>query len=71
MGKPCVLVFRGCGWREAKLNSTHIGYDCHSLKFYDFDLYRIEPKSVRNVGGLAQAFNLTMKNSRGREAGEK
>jgi len=34
----------------------------------DFDLYRIEPKSARYVGGFAQAFNLTVENFR--EAGK-
>jgi putative heme iron utilization protein len=30
----------------------------------DFDLYRIEPKAARYVGGFAQAFNLTAENFR-------
>jgi putative heme iron utilization protein len=34
----------------------------------DFDLYRIEPKSARYVGGFAQAFNLTVESFR--EAGK-
>ncbi len=30
----------------------------------DFDIYTIEPKSARYIGGFAQAFNLTIENFR-------
>lgn len=30
----------------------------------DFEIYRIEPKSARYVGGFAQAFNLTLESFR-------